>query len=716
MSAARRLRLLTVAAAWLLLAGAAPAAESTPLTIMPFQTATFVGDAAATDRMNTFAEFSARLLYWTDTPRGPAVRGGQVIKAALLPFVDEWYGRPGRGAAGESATNLSSEAFRALTGPRLARVTIGAEVTIGAPAAIDVLTGGANEGEIPWILENRRDTAVSVAIAAAEGANSLATVTLAAGETRGVFVTHPANADGRTIAGRVTVAGASRPFEFPFQRHVRGRLTLEVLDESGAVTPARIYLTASDRRAYAPANTMHRLVSGEAGQAFAGEPYFHTPGRSNVEVPTGAVEIEVVKGFEYRPVRRTVRIEPGTTATASIRLERVAQLQREGWYSGDVHVHANLFAQKLTTPRDALLAAEAEDLNVMNLLPCNDPRTATITDLQYFTGGPDPVSTPTHILYFNEEMRNDIYGHVGFLNLKKFVEPAYFGWPHSPFPYDVPGNFPQAAQARAQGGVVTYVHPALPSEFPVDIALGVADTVDVMNQNAEDVSTAFWYRLLNCGFRCPVSAGTDSFLNIPVHLIPGAGRVYVKVNGAFNYERWIEGFRAGRSFASNGPLLRFTVNGLEAGGELNTDGPVEVAVAAAASSIVPMEALELVVNGQTVRRWPVGSDPLHLDVAEKIRIERSSWIALRVRGSAHRLAPNDREVYAHTSPVYVTVAGRKVASHEDARFFIEQIDALISRMDGRGKFERPEQRDVIVAKFREAQEVYRRIAASAPSP
>ena len=43
---------------------------------------------------------------------------------------------------------------------------------------------------------------------------------------------------------------------------------------------------------------------------------------------------------------------------------------------------------------------------------------------------------------------NDIYGHVGFLNLKTFVEPAYFGWPHSPFPHDVPGNFPQAAQAK----------------------------------------------------------------------------------------------------------------------------------------------------------------------------------------------------------------------------------------------------------------------------
>jgi hypothetical protein len=706
---------------WLLLAvalrGAAPAETVGPLTIMPFQTATFVGDPEAASQINAYAEFAARTLYWTDTPRAPVVLGGQTIKGTLLPFIDEWRGlRPRSASTGEMVRNLVGEAYRALTGPRLARITLGAETTVVPPAALDVLAGDSAEAEVPLILENLRTEPAKVTIGTSTDQTPRVALTLAAGETRGVFLTLPVRASAEAVAGVVTVNGKSRAFEFKLQRHARGSLALEVRDETGALTPARVYLTGPDRRAYAPADTMHRIVSGEAGQPFAGEPYFHTGGRSNVEVACGDVVVEIVKGFEYRPVRTTVRVDERQPASVTIRLERVARLQAEGWYSGDVHVHANLFAQRRTTPRDALLVAQAEDLNVMNLLPCNDPRTATITDRQFFTGGPDPVSTPNHVLYFNEEMRNDIYGHVGFLNLKKFVEPAYFGWPHSPFPYDVPGNYPQAAQAKAQGGVVTYVHPGLPSEFPVDIALGLADTIDVMSQNAEDVSTAMWYRLLNCGFRCPISAGTDSFLNIPVHLIPGAGRLYVKVDGPFSYQRWIDGFRAGRSFASNGPLLRFTVDGQEAGSELAVAGPREVTVEGSASSIVPMEALELVVNGQTVRRLAVSDDPLHLRFSEKIRIDRSSWIALRIRGSAHRLAPNDREVYAHTSPVYVTVAGRKIASRDDARFLSEQIDALIARMDARGNFAAREQRDVIVAKFREAQEIYRSIAAAAPSP
>ena len=138
-------------------------------------------------------------------------------------------------------------------------------------------------------------------------------------------------------------------------------------------------------------------------------------------------------------------------------------------------------------------------------------------------------------------------------------------------------------------------------------------------------------------------------------------------------------------------------------------------MAGEAQSIVPMTALELIVNGRVARRWDAGADPRTVRFAEKISISRSSWIALRVRGAGDRLAPNDREVYAHTSPVYVTVAGRKVASREDARFFVEQIDALIAKMDSRGHFAEPAQRDAIVHRFREAQEIYRRIAADKQS-
>lgn len=683
-----------------------------PLTIMPFQTATFVRETEVAAELNEFAEFAARLLYWTDTPREPVVLAGRVVKSALMPFVDEWRGAraPGSAAASGLVRTRLAEVYRVLTGPRLGRIVIEAETKIMPPARIDALGDGLTE--VPWVLENRRGTAVRLTFSVPGASSSLFRTTMAAGQTRGVILPLPAVAT-EEVALVVSTGDSEQSLRLPVRRHARGSLVVEVLDETGSRTPARVYLTGADGRAHAPADTLHRIVSGEFGQPFAGDAYFYTAGRIDVAVPVGEVDLEIVKGLEYLPVRITVPIGTDRPATTTVRLERRAHLNAEGWYSGDVHVHANLFAQTLITPRDVLLVAQAEDLNVVNLLPCNDPRTTIITDRQYFTGRPDDVSTPDRILYFNEEMRNDIYGHVGFLNLKTFVEPAYFGWPNSPFPYDHPGNFPQAEKAKAQGGAVVYVHPALPSEFPVDIALGVADTIDVMSQNAEDLPTEYWYRLLNCGFRCPISAGTDAFLNIPQHIIPGAGRVYVKTGTAFDYQRWIDGFLAGRSFATNGPLVQFTVDGKEPGAEIRAEGPVEVDVTGDARSIVPMTALELIVNGRAVRRWEAGRDPYAMRFTERLTLDQSSWVALRVRGTGHRLAPNDREVYAHTSPVYVTVAGRPVASREDAEFFIGQIDALIAKMDARGNFEHRGQRDAIVARFREAQEIYRRIAAGA---
>jgi hypothetical protein len=41
----------------------------------------------------------------------------------------------------------------------------------------------------------------------------------------------------------------------------------------------------------------------------------------------------------------------------------------------------------------------------------------------------------------------------------------------------------------------------------------------------------------------------------------GHNRVYVHVDGELSYEKWWDGLRAGRSFVSNGPLLRVKANG-----------------------------------------------------------------------------------------------------------------------------------------------------------
>src|SRR5205823_12842767 len=77
-------------------------------------------------------------------------------------------------------------------------------------------------------------------------------------------------------------------------------------------------------------------------------------------LPRGDVIVDVARGFEYRPLRRRLRIEPGQREL-TLRLRRIADLKREGWFAGDTHVH-------FLSPQGAELEGRAEGLSVVNLL------------------------------------------------------------------------------------------------------------------------------------------------------------------------------------------------------------------------------------------------------------------------------------------------------------------------------------------------------------
>src|SRR5439155_17869049 len=130
--------------------------------------------------------------------------------------------------------------------------------------------------------------------------------------------------------------------------------------------------------------------------------------------------------------------------------------------------------------------------------------------------------------------------------------------------------------------------------------------------------------------------GTDSFTNVVDHYVAGGGRVYVLAGPRFEYGAWMEAYRNGRSFASNGPVVKLTVDGKSPGDVIQLDAPRTVTVKAAMMTQVPVERVDLVVNGRVVEsQAAAGRD--QLEFARRLRIERSSWIALRAVGPRHRL-------------------------------------------------------------------------------
>ena len=105
-----------------------------------------------------------------------------------------------------------------------------------------------------------------------------------------------------------------------------------------------------------------------------------------------------------------------------------------------------------------------------------------------------------------------------------------------------------------------------------------------------------YYKFLDCGFRLPVSAGSAT----GVKAAPlGYGRVYVKTERRINYHNWFRSLKAGRSFATNGPMLFLTVDGQGPGAVL--PGHRDMHIHAEASSQYPLDRLEVVYKGNIVR-------------------------------------------------------------------------------------------------------------------
>ena len=122
--------------------------------------------------------------------------------------------------------------------------------------------------------------------------------------------------------------------------------------------------------------------------------------------------------------------------------------------------------------------------------------------------------------------------------------------------------------ARSQGAIAGYVHPfdarpdpfdkkeAVRYEMPIDVALGKLDYFEVMGYSDHLITSEFWYRLLNCGFRIPAAAGTDAFPNFAsLRGPPGLVRVYARTDGPLEHRQWLNAIKAGRTFVTNSAIL-----------------------------------------------------------------------------------------------------------------------------------------------------------------
>jgi hypothetical protein len=172
--------------------------------------------------------------------------------------------------------------------------------------------------------------------------------------------------------------------------------------------------------------------------------------------------------------------------------------------------------------------------------------------------------------------------------------------------------------------------------------------------------------------------------------------------------------------------MDFTANGLAMGthgSELQLTAPGTVHVTARVASLLPERratdaapswtdrpywtpeharvpgtrdvVVELVQNGQPVATRKITADGTLTNVSFDVPVSRSSWIALRVLGSAH------------TNPIFVIVGGRPIrASRKSADWCLRAVDQCWSSK--MRQIRRPE-RDAAQAAYDHARARYRQI-------
>jgi len=521
-------------------------------------------------------------------------------------------------------------------------------------------------------------------------------------------------------------------------------VTFRVKDEEGRPAMAAFEIRDSAGRVYP-------LPSKRLEPDFFFHPQVYRADGETVRLPAGRYTVTMSRGPESKLKKRSLEVTK-ETKELEFAIERWIDPSKHGWWSGDHHIHAAGCAHYVKPTEGVLPAAmirhvKGEDLKVgANLTwgPGFDYQK------QFFCGTVDKVSEYPYLLRYDIEVSqfgSHQSGHLVLLRLKEQIYPGGDSKNHWPTL-----GLNTLRWAKRQGAVCGPAHSGsgldvksteLPNyivppyngiganEYIVDITHDVPGPDGQLVPAVDFTSTVdtgyrselnMWYHTLNCGFRQRISGETD-FPCISGERV-GMGRSYVKLDGKLDYDQWCEGVRQGRCYVSEGKshLLDFKVNDVAVGeknSELRLSQPGTIRATVKVSALLEEKPaapgrfswnleharmagtrevpIELIVNGQPVVRQTLVADGTLRDVAFETKIERSSWVALRILPSSH------------SNPVFVLVDGRPIrASKRSADWCLKGVDQCWSQKERTYK---PAEMEEAKAAYAHARAAYQKILA-----
>lgn len=480
------------------------------------------------------------------------------------------------------------------------------------------------------------------------------------------------------------------------------RVRLRLIDaDSGKPRGGIVRIFATDsKKPLVLSGLFDRLRGLERSEEVSGW-YVVAASGAETALPRKRLRIEALSGLETALARSELDMRSSAQEEVAIKLPPLFDPAQHGLAAGNTHLHLrNLSQEQSDEYLRQIPAADGLQVLFISYLERHKDDASYITN-RYPVGELKQFAA-TGVLYSNgEEHRHNFegygqgYGHVMFLGIQSLVRPVSLGAGITGSGYDDRPLRPGIDEARRQGGTIIWCHNTNGHEDVPSALAGKLDALNVFDGSRSGKFEDNYYRYLNIGLRMPISTGTDWF-------VYDFSRVYAKVQGGLTLQGWLEAVKAGRSVATNGPLLTLRVDGREIGDTLNLERPRTLRVEATAVGRNDFQRLQLVHNGKVVFAQAADKKADHYEskLSRDLRIDAPGWLAARIDSATKNELGH--ALYAHSSPVYLDVAGRRIFDIEAAQALLRQIDEGRADIRARGRFSKPEAAEKLLALYDDA--------------
>lgn len=435
-----------------------------------------------------------------------------------------------------------------------------------------------------------------------------------------------------------------------------------------------------------------------------------------VTVPAAVLEIRALSGLETDLSRQKVDLSGRSRSTLQIPLARFYRARENGHVAGNTHLHLmKLSKQQADRYLQEVPLADGLEVVFLSYLE-RAGADLEYTSNKYSLRELERLSHEHLHWGHGQEHRHNFgshgegYGHILLLDIPYIIQPVSIGPGITKAGADAPPLQEGIDEARRGGGKVIWAHNMFGFEDVPNWVTGRVHANNIFDGSARGSYKDTYYRYLNLGLHVPFSTGTDWF-------IYDFSRAYVTTDRPITPKEWLDRLAEGKSFITNGPLLEWSVEQKSVGSVIDISKPATLKARGRALGRTDFKRIEVVRNGRVMETAACEKQGEHFvaDIELSLSIEAPCWLALRTPPPPVKDDPTLQEpvaqnefgglLFAHTSPIYVTLNGEGVFDSTTATELVAQMKSDWEKIQSQAVFADESQRTRVSQVYQEAIDV-----------